>query len=106
MTWLMLIELILKLLPMLADLLGPLFNKATAKLGSPGDSVFANTAKLFDAAGRELWWWQFGKRSALAVCRRIALNRSHQISAAIYQGLPVPELTLDEVKEISRAASL
>jgi hypothetical protein len=95
MTWLMLIELILKLLPMLADLLGPLFNKATAKLGSPGDS-----------AGRELWWWQFGKRSALAVCRRIALNRSHQISAAIYQGLPVPELTLDEVKEISRAASL
>jgi hypothetical protein len=105
MTWASLIAVLLELFgPMLRDLLERLFKAVEPKLGSPADGVFTSTARLFDAAKSELWWWQFGKRSVLSVCRQIALNRSHHVSQAIFKGVAVPALTLEEAKEISRVA--
>lgn len=82
MTWALLLDLLIRLLPQLAALLRELFPK-TGLEGS-NDQLDTRTAveQAFNAMHAETWWYQWGKRAQLRVGRRFAMAHLPELAAA------------------------
>jgi hypothetical protein len=100
MTWAVLFDLLIKLLPMLADLLQKLFAKATPE-GDP-DTLHPEAAvtEAFRAARAQTWRWEIGKRARLSLAERVARRHAGGLEAAARYGYPCPVLTASERAEV------
>ena len=103
MTWKVLIGLLVEffLLPWLERLLDGLWQELD---GSPDhlDPPQA-VARVFAGARGRLWWFQWGRRAALATLERIALRRAQEFHTAARYGWGVPyrdELEDRQIKEL------
>ena len=109
MTWLYLVDVLLKFFgPLLAEWLKELLDRAAVRMTASPDhyGAGADLAALFDAAGEDLWWFQFRKKAVLAACRKAAVKRATALrQAANGDGDPrgVPALTPAEVRELATA---
>ena len=105
MQWVLLAELLIKFFgPLVMKWLEGLLNKSAAMMEMSASYYSAEQGvhELFEVAKRETWWWQFGRRRALKVYQRIAVNRAGEFWDAMRADGVEPEMTRAEAAEISR----
>lgn len=104
MNWSSLIAFVTKffdLLPQIRALLEELFGRA--KLGGDPATIDPPAAinRLFSAARAETWWFQFAKRSRLAVAHRVAMNHAAELYQAAKYNLAPPQMTVRDRAEFN-----
>jgi len=94
MTWAVLIDLLVKFLPLIVDWLRKLLREVEAEMAAvcPDDCALAIHDVFARARGR-LYVWQFARRRALAACERAALARAGEFAAAARGQGPPPAMT-------------
>lgn len=99
MTWIAIIDLIVQLLPLLAQWLGPLL-KRVAPAASPSADPAAFKAQMdgmFAAAVGKLWPFQYPRKAGLAFARLIVSRRMPALHAASQgKAAALPPLDADE----------
>lgn len=112
MTWLSVLSVLINLFgPLLVEWLRELLEDTAREMpgrpaSSPGAFLDADLESLFDKARSKVWWFQFRKRSAVALAKRAAMRRAAQIHAAA-MGRPIvmTPLTADERAELAAELS-
>lgn len=103
MNWAALVTLLLEFFgPYIKKWFENIFAKAQAKMTDDLPTVEPQVGieKLFSEARKEVGFLRFRKRSALAVCERIAKNRAYEFWNALKGDSPKPKMTLQERNEI------
>ncbi len=99
------------LIALLWQFFGPIIEKWLADLfrgADPDGAVSAldppvGMARLFAAARRQTWPWQFGRRALLATCERVATRRAAEFWAAMRTGGPAPQMSVGEARQVADA---
>lgn len=106
MTWAAVVSAIVAFLaPYIKRWLENLLNQAAQEMAGRPESVsaVAGCEALFNAAEAQLWWFQFGKRGALSIARKIAMARAPEVWAAVRLGTEPPRLAKSEREELKAA---
>jgi hypothetical protein len=103
MSWATVIAIILRLLPVVADILRELLEGSADRRADNPDRDPARfrgqLAGLFAGARRKLWPWQIRRRAMLRLAERMVLVRSVEILKSATVGGHVPPLTTAERNE-------
>lgn len=106
MSWAALFAMILKFLeqlPALVELIRSLFDNAKPTGTVDGLDPPVAISNAFAAARAQTWWWQLGKRGALAAAERVCMRRAAQLVTAARANTAPPWMTAGELAALRAA---
>lgn len=103
MNWAALFALLIKFLPVIAELLNELFPKARPAGELSGLSSKEGIARAFASLRARTWIWEIGKRAKLRAAEAVATRRADELWATLRFGAATPLLTRGEREEIEQA---